>query len=285
MAVYKRGYGKYQGPLTSHSARVLAFPRMAWQRLMGQRLVLIVLILSLFWPLGCTGYVYLANNLDLLKTIGGAAPIFSVDGKFFLVFMNVQAVFATLLAALAGPGLVAPDLANGALPLYLSRPLSRLDYVAARLLVLGGMLSFVTWVPGLVLVAMQCGMAGWSWIRPNWSLAAGVLAGFLLWVFLVSFVALACSAYVRMRIIAGALVLGFFFVLAGMAQVLNSVLRVEWAVLINPPRAAYHVWCGLLGVEVPDGPGPLACGLALAGMTVLLAWVLERKLRPVEVVA
>jgi len=285
MAVYKRGYQRYQGPLTTHAARVMAFPRFAWRRLLNQRLVLIALIVSLIWPLLCLGYIYLANNLDLLKTMGGVAPVFKVDGQFFLVFMNVQAVFATLLAALAGPGLVAPDLANGALPLYFSRPISRLDYAVARLAVLGGMLSLITWVPGLILILMQCGMAGWSWIRPNWTMAAGLLAGFVLWVLLVSMVALACSAYVRMRLIAGGLVLGFFFVLAGMEQVLNQVLRTNWATLLNPSRASYYIWSGLLGVEVPEGPGVLECALALAGMIALLAWILERKLRPVEVVA
>jgi ABC-2 type transport system permease protein len=285
MAVYKRGYQRYQGPLTTHAARVMAFPRFAWRRLLNQRLVLIALIVSLIWPLLCLGYIYLANNLDLLKTMGGVAPVFKVDGQFFLVFMNVQAVFATLLAALAGPGLVAPDLANGALPLYFSRPISRLDYAVARLAVLGGMLSLITWVPGLILILMQCGMAGWSWIRPNWSMAAGLVAGFVMWVLLVSMVALACSAYVRMRLIAGGLVLGFFFVLAGMEQVLNQVLRTNWATLLNPTRSSYFIWSGLLGVETPEGPGVLECALALAGMIALLAWILERKLRPVEVVA
>ncbi|MGQ9633047.1 MAG: ABC transporter permease [Bryobacteraceae bacterium] len=285
MAVYRRGYQRYQGPLTSHAARVLAFPRLAWRRLMNQRLVLIALIVSLIWPLLCLGYIYLANNLDLLKTMGGAAPVFKIDGQFFLVFMNVQAVFATLLAALAGPGLVAPDIANGALPLYFSRPISRLDYAVARLAVLGGMLSLITWVPGLILILMQCSMTGWGWIRPNWSMAVGLLAGFLLWVLLVSMVALACSAYVRMRLIAGGLVLGFFFVLAGMEQVLNQVLRTNWATLLNPTRSSYYIWSGLLGVEIPEGPGALECALALAVMITLLAWILERKLRPVEVVA
>lgn len=285
MAVYKRGYQRYRGPLTSHAERVLAFPRLAWRRLMGQRLVLVALIVSLIWPLLCLGYIYLANNLELLKTMGGVAPVFKVDGQFFLVFMNVQAVFATLLAALAGPGLVAPDLANGALPLYFSRPVSRFDYALARLVVLGGILSLITLAPGLVLVAVQCGMAGWSWIAKNWTLAAGVVAGFAWWVLLVSLVALASSAYVRMKLIAGGLVLGFFFVLAGMEEVLKQVLRADWPALLNPTRASYLIWSRLLGAEVPEGPGPLECALALAAMIALLAWVLERRLRPVEVVS
>ena len=63
--------------------------------------------------------------------------------------------FAVFLAALAGPGLIAPDLANNALPLYFSRPLTRWSYALARLTVLVGMLSVVTWVPGLMLFGLQ----------------------------------------------------------------------------------------------------------------------------------
>ena len=286
MAVYKRGYQRYRGPLTGHWIRLLALPRYAWERLFQQRLVIIVLMASIIWPLACAAFIYVSNHSELWQ---GMAPdmarFLEINGRFFLVFMNFQASVAVLLAALSGPGLIAPDLANNALPLYFSRPLSRVEYVLARMTVLIGMLSLVTWIPGLLLFAMQSGMAGWNWFSRNWTLGVAVFAGFALWILLLSLVALASSAYVKWRIIAGALVLGFFFVLAGAAELVNAVLRVDWAATFNPARAAYTVWCGLLGVEPPSGPGALACILGLAGMGVLLCLVLERKLRPVEVVS
>jgi ABC-2 type transport system permease protein len=286
MAVYKRGYQRYQGELTGHAARLMVMPRFAWERLFKQRLVVILLAVSLIWPLLCGAFIYLANHADLLKSLGGEVPkMLRINGYFFLVFMNAQSVFAVLLAALAGPGLIAPDLANNALPLYFSRPLTRTDYVVSRLAVLVGMLSFVTWVPGLLLFSMQVGMAGWKWFTINWYLGGGVFIGFFTWILIVSMVALASSAYVKWRIIAGALVLGFFFILAGVAEMVNGVLRVDWGTLFNPARAIYHLWCALLGVDAPNGPGPLACGVTLALLVVLLIVVLERKLRPVEVVS
>src|SRR5512140_1704759 len=128
MAVYKRGYQRYQGPYTPHWMRVLAFPRFAWRRLMEQRLVAIVMVASLFWPLLCAGFIYLSNHSELWQGLGGGVASFlEINSKFFSVFMYPQAVFALILAALAGPGLVAPDLTNNALPLYFSRPLSRFD--------------------------------------------------------------------------------------------------------------------------------------------------------------
>ncbi len=284
MAVYKRGYQRYQGPRTSRWARLLVCPRFAWRRMLGRRLMATMLVASLFWPLLCAGYIYLANHLDLLQNAAGVLPALKVDAKFFLVFMDVQAVFAVILAALAGPGLVAPDLSHNALPLYFSRPLSRADYVLGRLLVIAGLLSLVTWLPGTLLFAVQWGMNGWEWFTAGWRLGLGLVAGFCAWILLVSLVALACSAYARWRIVAGALTLGFFFVLGGAAGLLQSVFRADWSRMLNPALAMNQVWRALLGAELEPGPGPFACAAGLAVMALLLGLVLERKLRPVEVV-
>src|SRR5215211_8176702 len=112
MAVYKRGYRRYAGPLTGRWTRFLVLPRYAWHRLYQQRLVLLLTMAAFVWPLLCAGFVYLTNHVELLQ---GLEPEFrafiQVDGRFFAIFMYVQ----------AGPGLVAPDLANNALPLYFSR--------------------------------------------------------------------------------------------------------------------------------------------------------------------
>ncbi len=286
MAVYKRGYQRYDGPLTSHTTRLLAMPRFAWDRLMEQRLVIILLALSMLWPLLCGIFIYLANHLSLLQGFGGdLSKMVQINGTFFLIFMNTQAVFSVLLAALTGPGLIAPDLANNALPLYFSRPLTRVDYVWARMAVLVALLSMITWIPGLILFLMQSSMAGWTWFAVNWNLGAGVVSGFLLWILLLSMVALASSAWVKWRIIAGAMVLGFFFILAGVAQMVNAILRVEFGTLFNPSRAMYIIWSALLGVEAPTGPDAWECVSVLAGLVVLLGFILERKLRPVEVIS
>src|SRR6266481_4825939 len=184
MAVYKRGYQRYQGPLSAHWSRLFVLPRFAWQRLMQQRLVVILFVIAMFLPLGCAGFIYLANHAELLQGFGGKlANNLKVDAQFFVVFMNAQAFFAIVLSAFAGPSLIAPDLANGALPLYFSRPLSRPEYILARMLVLVGVLSPVTWIPGLLLFSMQSGMAGWTWFMENWRLGSGIFFGFLLWSF------------------------------------------------------------------------------------------------------
>jgi ABC-2 type transport system permease protein len=286
MAVYKRGYHRYYGPLTGQWARLFVLPRFCWQRLMQQRLIVLLLVAAMFWPVGCAGFIYLSNHSELLQGLGSnLTGYLKIDSGFFLVFMNTQSVFAVVLSAFAGPSLIAPDLSNGALPLYFSRPLSRTEYVLARLLVLLGLLSFVTWIPGILLFFMQSGMGGWNWFVTNWNLGLGVFLGSMLWIILVSLVAMASSAYVRWRIVAGALVLGVFFILAGAAELVNQVLRVQWALAFNPGRAMNRIWRSLLDAGSGGGPGIFECWLAISVMTILLLVILERKLRPVEVVS
>jgi ABC-2 type transport system permease protein len=287
MAVYRRGYERYQGELTGSWTRLLSLPRFAWRQLLQQRLIVVFLIVALFWPLACAFYVYLANHAELWQGLsaGFIENLLRIDSRFFIIFMNVQAVFAMFLAAFAGPSLIAPDLANNALPLYFSRPLSRPGYVLARFLVLAGLLSPVTWIPGILLFAMQSGMAGWGWFSVNWMMAPGILAGFALWIALLGLVAMACSAYAKWRIVAGALVLGYFFVLAGAAQIVRNVLRADWAYAINPVMAMDQIWRLMLGAEPGRGPGPLASGLVLIATAAVFVWVLERKLWPVEVIS
>src|SRR5262249_5166036 len=186
MAVYKRGYQRYQGALTSQWNRWLVLPRFAWEGLMQQRLVVILFVVAVIWPLACAVFVYLSHHTELLQGFGPqASRLLTIDSEFFVVFMDAQSVYAIILAALAGPSLIAPDRANGALPLYFSRALSRPEYIFARMLVLVGVLSPVTWVPGLLLFSMQSGMAGWTWFAENWHMGAAIFVGFLLHIALV----------------------------------------------------------------------------------------------------
>lgn len=286
MAVYRRGYQRYQGPLTGHFARLMVMPRYSWERILGQRFVVALLAIAMFWPLLCAGFVYLSNHTELWQGFNANFEKFlAINGQFFLTFMKVQSIFALILAAVAGPGLIAPDLANNALPLYFSRPLTRWDYMLSRLMVLLGILSLVTILPGLLLFGIQAGMAGGAWLGTSWTMGLAILLGFLLYIVLVSLVAMTSSAYVKWRVVAGALVLAFFFVLAGAAEMVNAVFRVDWASVANPGYAIETVWSGMLNVEIADDkPGVWECATFVAALGGGLVALLARKLRAVEVV-
>src|SRR5262249_55411692 len=60
----------------------------------------------------------------------------------------------------AGAGLIANDRRANALQLYLSKPLTRTEYVFGKLTVLLAFLLFVTWLPAIVLLVVQIMFSG-----------------------------------------------------------------------------------------------------------------------------
>ncbi|MBP8305291.1 MAG: hypothetical protein KBE04_14330, partial [Phycisphaerae bacterium] len=178
MAVYKQTYKDYEGPRTKTGWRFLILMRYSYARMFQSRFLVLFMAVCLFYPIGCATLIYLSHNspaLALLSFRPGALP--AIDGRFFYVFSVIQGGLAFLLTAFVGPTLISPDLSNGALALYLSRPFSRAGYVAGKMTVLFVLLSLITWVPGLVLFGIRASCAGGTWIRPNLCLAGPIVLG------------------------------------------------------------------------------------------------------------
>ena len=107
---------------------------------------------------------------------------------------------------------MAPDLAHNALSLYLSRPLSRADYIVGKLLVLLVPLSAVTWIPGLLLLGLQTSLAGTGWLSGDWRLVPAVVVGSWIWILLLAVLAIAISAWVKWRPVATGMLFGIFVI-------------------------------------------------------------------------
>ena len=73
MAVYRRGYQRYEGAFTGRWSRLFVLPKFAWERLMQQRLVVILFVAATFWPVACGGFVYLSHHAELLQGFGPEA--------------------------------------------------------------------------------------------------------------------------------------------------------------------------------------------------------------------
>jgi ABC-2 type transport system permease protein len=234
MAVYKRRYNPYVGSLTPEWSRFFVLTRYAFADLFKSRFFVLLLILSLIPILFFAGYIFIANNktVQLFMQIR-SGDLFSVETKYFIVIMTVQTHAAFLLNCWVGPVLIAGDLTNGALPLFLSRPFSRADYVLGKLAVLGLLLSAVTWVPGLLLFSLQAGLArnGWIWSH-LWMIVPMVLCC-AIWILMLSFLSLAVSAWVKLRIVATGAIFILFYAPAGIGEMFNAIMGTFWGRLLN----------------------------------------------------
>lgn len=259
----------------------------------ASRITNILAVLCMLPTVIAMAVIYIMNNdtvrLLLASAGGGAAPTIEMNERYFFVIMQGQCWLALVLTAWIGPRIIALDLANNALPTILSHPISRTEYVMAKFAVLAGFLSVVTWVPVLFLFGFQSYLSVKPWAGTHWHIAAGTIVGSLIWITLLSLLALAVSSWVRWRIVATAMVFATMFVPAGMGGVFNAVLRTNWGGLINIPSMMFTLWRRLLHVELPRfstrGELPtIAMLLSLTAICFVCAMALNARIRAREVV-
>src|ERR1700675_4692638 len=191
MAVYRARSASCFGGLAPALSRCLVLFRYSRRNMFRSKFQAGLFVLCFFYPVACLFGIYAAHNLDFLQKFGvGAAQFVTIDSKFFFYFVRVQGVLAFLLTAFMGPGLISPDIANGALPLYFCRPFSRAEYVIGKASVLVILLSQITWIPGLVLFAVQSSLAGVQWARDHLWIAGSLIVSSLIWIAILSLLAM-----------------------------------------------------------------------------------------------
>ncbi len=282
MAVYKRGYEPYDGPLTPEWSRCLAIARHAYRSVFESRFMIAFFVAAAIYPIVMAIIVYVPFNSGAASILGGR-KIMASDGRLFLHFLNWQGMMAYLLARFLGPGLIAPDLANGALPLYFSRPFSRAEYVLGKMAVLAILISAITWVPGLLLFGFTAYLEGAKWLAANYSMAVALFFGSWMWIAILCLLAMAMSAWVKWRIAAGALIFALFFVAAGFGEAIYHSTGMREGRLINIGAVIETLWGWMLGADPGRGISPGEAALALACLCGLCYWLLVRKLRAYHV--
>ncbi|HLZ49211.1 MAG TPA: hypothetical protein VKP61_00535 [Candidatus Acidoferrum sp.] len=292
MAVYKRRYNSYGGSLTPQWSRFFVLTRYAFADLFKSRFFVLLLILSIIPCLFFAGYIFIANNktIQLLMQVR-SADLLSVETKYFIVIMMVQTQAAFLLNCWVGPVLISGDLTNGALPLFLSRPFSRADYVLGKLAVLGLLLSAVTWIPCLLLFSLQSGLARNGWIWSHLWMVVPIIFCSAIWILMLSLISLAVSAWVKLRIVATGVIFISFFIPAGLGEMFNAIMGTYWGQLLNFSymfrlilAKGFREESGLLGsVDWIGVPVWAAWGVLIA-VCVLSLFILNVRLRARETV-
>lgn len=285
MAVFDRSYRPYAGPVSPRWSRVLAIPRFAYRDVFKSRLFTSLFTGCFGYPLIAAAVIYVRNNVTALDKLGlEPSKLFAIDAPFFLLFLSVQAGFGFALAMIMGPALVSPDLVNGALPLYLSRPISRAEYVLGKFAVLGLLISLATWVPGVLLFLLQASLSNEPWAFEHLRLLAAVVGGALLYIAVISLFALAVSAWVKSKPVSRGIFLAALAIPSGVGENLNHNLHTKWGHLFQPTVVFRSVWASFLGARSPS-PLPveafLAVIAAIVALSLLLLW---RKLKAYEVV-
>lgn len=289
MAVYERTYKRYTGETTAPASRFFVLPRYAFRDVFKSRVFLAFFISCFGMPIFCAAFIYLAHNASFLKIFPDfdLSQLFVVDAKFFYTFLKVQAVFAFVLALVAGPRLISRDLANNGLPLYLSRPFSRFEYLLGKASVLAILLSAITWVAGLFLLLLHANFVGLGWLSENFRVVFGVFAGSWIWIATLSLFSLASATWARFRSRAGFAMVVLLLGAAALGEAFNELFESYAGDVLDLMQVIYVIWAQLLDVEHTGPPtiGPMTAWIALLLFLGACGFALERKLRAYQVVS
>jgi ABC-type transport system involved in multi-copper enzyme maturation permease subunit len=291
--VYDRRYRGYGGERRSPRGLFWTIARYGFAEIFATRLLLVLFVAACLPVVVYATLIYVANNLELMSLfkVHDNELQESLSGTLFFWFVVGQGNLAFLFASFAGPSLVGPDLAHGAMPLYLSRPMSRGDYMLGKLAILVTLLSAITWVPGLLLVALQSALAGGGWLVAHARVPVGIFLGSAAWIVLLSLASLAISAWIRWRPLATGALFGLFVVGSAFGTAINEMLDTRWGELLMFVEQMKTIWVDLfatgriLGDVRDERDLPVAiCWLAIAAFAGVSALLLHRKIRAHEVV-
>ena len=280
MPIYDQSYRRYQAREPLRGARFWPITREALRLVLSRRAFLGLLMLA--W----LPFVVRVVQIYVVTRFPEASRVLPIDGRLFGQFLGQQMTFALFVTIFGGAGLVANDLRTGGILVYLSRPLTRRDYVAGKLLVLVLLNFSITLVPGLLLWAVALALAPAQFLK--WELAwiGPAIVVFAATVSLVlSLVALALSALSRSARVAG---LGFFGLLLGL-ELVHTVLRQVYdrpeAALLSVQGNLQAIGNALFGIRDRlislSWPWPAAM---LALVSVLCLLILRSRVRAVEIV-
>lgn len=303
MAVYEQTYKRYLGNLTPEWSRFLIIPRHAFRDVFKSKLFTAFFIVC-FVPLLVEAIlIYLHHNVNALAIMKvNVRELLPIDAYFFQTFVSLQASFAFFVTLLIGPPLVARDLRNNALPLYLCRPFSRAEYVLGKMSVLLILLSAITWVPQLLLFGFQAYLEGAGWFVQNLWLANAIFVGSVVWILLLALLSQAVSALVKWRVVASAALLGIFFIPSVFGEVVNQLFQTRWGNIISLGALMKNVSAGLFGTfvrttgRISDFDGVVAREIVLNEPPLWASWfvlflicmiclaLLSRKVKAYEVI-
>ena len=278
MPIHDQSYRRYTGVREEPGAAWLVIAVAGIRAVLSKKLFLWVMLAAWGQFFVRAVIIYLSANFPNLDIL---APSVETFRQFF----EMQGIFVFFVTVYVGSGLIANDRRSNALPIYLSKPITRAEYVAGKLAILLCLLLLVTVVPAMALLFVQMMFsASFTFVRENMFLIPAITLCALVEVLLASFTMLALSSlsssarytamlyagavlftdalFTTVRGVTGSSALAWVSFRANLGQISDVIFRLR-------PRFESPWLLSLLVV------------VALIGLSL---FVLERRVRGVEVV-
>src|SRR5437762_10217262 len=277
MPIHDQGYRRYRGSRTAVGRGWMVIARAGIRTMFAKRAFLGLLLLAWLPFLVRAVQFYFAANLP-------QAQVLAPTAETFRQFLNQQDLFVFFVTVYVGAGLIANDRRANALQIYLSKPLTRGEYVLGKMAILMTFLLMVTWLPAIVLLLVQVSFAGsFTFLKSHLYLFPAITLLSFVEAAMVSAAMLALSSLSNNSRFVGILYAGLIFfsdALFGVLRAVTGESRLSWVSFGNNLAQL-----GDAMFRVPlrySTPWPVSL-LMVVALVVASGLILEKRVRGVEV--
>jgi len=281
MPIHRERYRRREGGIDLRSGAWAVIAANGLRLLVRKRAFLFLMILA--WiPVVVRGVqIWAAANVPGMSQIG----MLAVAPGMFRDFLNQQEPLIFFITVYVGSGLIADDIRANALQLYLSRPITRTQYVAGKAAILMAALAAVTFVPAMLLLLLVPAFAGsMTFLRDNLVLIPAITAYSVIQITLSAFLILALSSLSKSRWFVAILYAGLAFFTHAVFGVLGAAVEgssFSWVSIFANVRQVGDV---LFRMTPRHDTHPIISAAVIALIIAASAFVLRRRIRAIEVV-
>jgi ABC-type transport system involved in multi-copper enzyme maturation permease subunit len=282
MPIHDQGYRRYGGTKARTGVGWLVIARAGIRTFVSKKAFLGLMLVSWFPFFVRAVQFYAAANLTNIPQASMLAP----SADTFRQFLEQQQTFVFFVTVYVGAGLIANDRRANALQIYLSKPLTRAEYVLGKLAILMTFLALVTWLPAIVLLIVQIAFAGnFTFFKTHVFLFPAITVFAFIEIVLASSTMLALSSLSKSSRYVGILYAAVIFFTQALYGVLYAVTRstaLSWlSFSANLKQIGDVIFRQKLEYATPWPVSLLMIVLLVAASGLIL----ERRVRGVEVVA
>ena len=284
MPIHTQDYRHWEGTLKPRNHTRWWVIAKAELKLLAKRKIirLIIAIPPVIYILVHAVIIYLFNQFEVIDF-----P-FEVDPAFFQKFLfrmpTLSGFLVALISIFCGAGLIANDLNSNALSLYLSKPISWVDYLLGKFAVVGILLTCVTLIPGLLLFLEQLLLSDVSFFKENYWIAFSIIGYSVVIIAITSLLMLLFSSLTKNSRYATIGFCAVWFGLPILHHLLKEVLRTSSVALVSVWANYDHLGTVLFGLEPSYSTHWSLTLLILTALTAVCILVLRHRIRAVEIV-
>ena len=280
MPIHDQGYRRFTGTREPRGRAWLVIAKAGIRSTLGRKWLRILLLAA--WA----QFLVRAVVMYFTTTYGQLASVLATNAQTFREFLEHQDPFVFFITIFVGAGLIANDRRANALQIYLSKPLTRAEYIAGKAATLLVFLVGATWLPAILLLVVQTMLAGnFNFVRANAFLVPAITVYAALQVLLATFTMLALSSLSKSARFVAIMYAGVIFFTDAVFGTLKFLMKASGASLVSPTQSMAQLGDVIFRVPPRHDTPVLLSLVVVLGLIALSLIVLERRIRGVEVVA